>query len=56
MNDKKFKIGDYVTGMGVVFHLVDEFSRDVVNANCEDFRKSTQEEIEKYHETYGGDE
>ncbi|MDY0395402.1 hypothetical protein ACFSMW_13415 [Virgibacillus halophilus] len=50
----QFKIGDYATGRGVVFHLTDEFSRDVINANSENFRKSTQEEIENYHESYGG--
>lgn len=47
----KFKIGDYAINddYGVIFHLTDEHSKAVINAQ-EGYRKATEKEIEKYHE------
>ena len=44
-----FKIGDYVTGRNVVFHLKNNEHVQIANMNVTEFRKSTQEEIEEYH-------
>lgn len=45
------KIGDYVTDkFDNIFHIKDQFTKNVVNANEVAIRYATQEEIEHFHE------
>lgn len=51
----KFKIGDYLAGQGITFHINSKYKLSIVNANPTQFRYATQAEIKQYHEDINND-